>query len=49
MKITIDGKEIEARQGQSVLDAALGGSLSPICAATRTWKQREDAACVPWK
>ena len=27
MKITIDGKEIEARQGQSVLDAALDGGI----------------------
>lgn len=27
MKITIDGKEIEAREGQSVLDAALDGGI----------------------
>ena len=39
MKIIIDGKEIEAKEGQS----------SPIFAAIRTWKPRAAAACALWK
>ena len=50
MKITIDGKEIEAKEGQSVLEAALAAMFSsPIFAAIRTLKPREAAACAPWK
>ena len=41
MKIIIDGKEIESKEGQSVLEAAL--------AAIRTWKPRAAAACALWK
>lgn len=50
MKITIDGKEIEAKEGQSVLEAALAADIFiPISATIRTLKPREAAACAPWK
>ena len=47
IKLTIDGKTVEAREGQSVLHAALdGGCRSPICATTLTSRPRVVAACA---
>lgn len=50
MNITIDGKVIEAKEGQNILEAALEGEFSsPISAAIRIWRQKADAGCAPWK
>ena len=47
MKITIDGKEIEAKEGQSVLEAALAANvfITHLC----SHPDLEAKACAPWK
>ena len=47
MKITIDGKEIEAKEGQSVLEAALAANvfIPHLCSHPNHWA-RNIAACT---